>query len=220
MSVLTLAPTETERLQAGDRIVALDDTHLTPAHIVAAPASPDGTVPLINLIGSGTTWRLYPDSQIAQSLTIERDDPAPAPPRRPFRRTRHGLTLVRVDEERWITEDGRYVVDRQGGYLTECEHPHPVKLTAGRREAIRAAIAYSESQARQNFGDAAVDAVRAHKAGYVCEGGQEHEYALWTAWPADTTGQIAAGGDPVTGRNDKLDDTWQELANHLARGSR
>lgn len=80
MSTLTIPR---DRLHAdllpGDRITAIDDTPLRRVAIVELPSvavsfGGPRAVRLRNALDTDTDWNLYPDSQVADHVTVERDD--------------------------------------------------------------------------------------------------------------------------------------------------
>lgn len=173
----------TTDLRAGDRITAIDGRPLPAPRTVAGPAI-GGAVPLVNALGGHTAWHLYPDTQVLEHITVDRNQPAPKP-WRPRTSRRYGVTLTtREGYGGWFTTDGRYEVREECELLSECENPHPVRVGRELRERITAELRrgyYLALCAR--FGQGAVDAVRDGRAGYHCPGGQEHQDGrAWNIW--------------------------------------
>lgn len=189
-------------------------------HTVTRPAGPPA-VRLVNPIGQ-SIWNLYPDS--VQTVTIEREtpesdppapepDPVPEPPAKRKRRAvsrRHGVVLARRGRDGWFTEDGRFEVREEYELLTECENPHPVRIGSYLREKITAELRQGHyAYACGVFGQAAVDAVRAGRRGYHCEGGREHHYTAWNIWDHEH-------GDYLSGTNCAAYGTFADAARALA----
>lgn len=141
--------------------------------------------------------------------------PAPAKQWKPQRQTRYGLTLVGGNGY-WETEDGRYVVQYDDEFLTECEEPHPVRLGRAGTERLRRLLAEHGERwfvSRHGPGQAALDALRQGKRGYYCPGGEEHTYGMWAAWRGDANWDDLISG----GRYETRDEAWAALASYLAR---
>lgn len=98
---------------------------------------------------------------------------------------KYGTPLVRQDDGTYQTEDGRYEVASQEDYVTVCDNPHPVR---GRRYPYR--------------------------AGYYCEGGEEHYYTRWHIWDLQE-GEYAFGDSP--GAYDSFKEAALQLTVELAR---
>jgi hypothetical protein len=76
VATLTLPVDRLAELGPDDLITAIDGRTLGRPLTVAERMDADGAVPLVNPLGTGTRWRLYPDTAVAESVTIERPEEA------------------------------------------------------------------------------------------------------------------------------------------------
>lgn len=81
------------------------------------------------------------------------------------------MKLISQGDRRYVSEDERVVVEFQGGFVTECDAPHPVRVLASEFET------WAEYYKRglRSFG-------ATQKGKYVtwlCPGIQEHTYSMW-----------------------------------------
>jgi hypothetical protein len=109
-------------LKPGDKLVAIDGHTLPVAREVKDPkhlVNGQSAVSLVNALGTGTEWNIYPGNVI--EVTIERPEPKP---KRPVSQTRYGLRLTHGVG--WESEDGVFRVG-PGEAWTECDHAHPMR---------------------------------------------------------------------------------------------
>lgn len=108
------------------------------------------------------------------------------------------MNLKRKEAGCYVTDDGRYEVSK-GHVFTECDAPHPVRISRQDRDDIRRAHQSGASRewldARQRHPWAALDAVRAGKRGYFCEGGEEHVRDSWGVWDLAKDDYVPGGED-------------------------
>ncbi len=219
MATITIPRSQIADVRTGDVIVAIDGHPTRRQLTVQAPytrlAYGAHGVRLVNPLGTATEWVLYPDTQVEENITVERRDVAPATPMvpaaapapvapKPQRRTKHGLTLV-GGAGYWVTQDGRYVVQINDGYLTFCDEAHPVRFTPKlRAEVLRRPHLYPDAVFPASTG----------ARGYRCPGGAEHSYERAVIHDNEV------GDYPVwsegSGGYDGVDDAWAALAAHLA----
>ncbi len=188
MSTLVLTRDRIGDLRAGDRIVGIDGR----ATSMLVMAGLDAGGPGVRLDPERPTvidWYLYPDSHVADHVRVERPDP----PRRqrvvrPARRTVDGVTFVSDGKGLWTTEDGRFAVHKDFAGYTECQHPHPVRLTPAMIEHAEAA-GYTVSWAQP-----IITAARMGERGYWCPGFADHQNPdEWIA--VDLRAQEVVGGE-------------------------
>lgn len=193
-------------LQRGDRIVAIDGHDLRQPREVANPrhwVDGDRAVSLVNALGTVTEWNLYPAN--VETVTVERgadpvEQPEPQPeapkatekPHKPRRRYFGDLTLISEGEGRWVTEDGRYRVERNDDHVTECDGPHVMRLPR------------SEWTSGWDEKRHMMKTVK----GYQCEGGVEHLYSAWGVWDVEI--------DDYLERQSDWTETMHESAEYLA----
>ena len=87
VETFTLARADLHLLNPGDRITAIDGRPFSwyPLTVAARPDA-RGAVPLVNRLGTDSEWWLYPDTQVMDSVTVERGEPdatEPAPAAEP-----------------------------------------------------------------------------------------------------------------------------------------
>lgn len=104
---------------------------------------------------------------------------------------RYGTPLVRQPNGVYLTEDGRYEVTSDDGYMTTCDNPHPVR---GRK------LGYG--------------GVLSSHQGYYCEGNADHYYTRWHIWDWELD-EYAFGDSP--GAYETFGEAAQELTRELAR---
>ena len=122
MGTLTFRATEVDRIRKGDRITAIDGRD-----VAFTVVKPYGPLPGSEVMAIGVTMpngrdvNIYPDQNIAESVTIERAD------RKPATRTIDGVRFIKTGDKYWETEDGKYVVAYEEAGVTTCEFPHPMR---------------------------------------------------------------------------------------------
>jgi len=97
-----------------------------------------------------------------------------------------GVRFTRQDNGVWISEDkdGRFRIESDEDNITECENEHPVRITP--------AIVKSVREQTRLWCQAARFAVADGQRGYLCPGGQEHNYTTWHVWD-DEKGDFVGG---------------------------
>jgi hypothetical protein len=108
------------RLRRGDRVTAIDGRERDTSLILTITGGWTGKGFPYRL-PNGITGTLYPDTHLADTLTVER----PAP--KPRRRTVDGLTVEALGPGAWKTLDGRWEITYQEQGYGECENPHPMR---------------------------------------------------------------------------------------------
>lgn len=193
----------TKSLRKGDVIVALDGHRLPKAVEVTRHIEndPDGTV-IVEV-------KQRPESVISPKRYLRQKRAEVGK-----RVTLAGLKLIKLDDEHYVTEDGRYEVYRDA-FPTECEAPHPVKMTRKLRDEILRdkrlwcfeAVYAAENYLRHVYN---YDTGRSPQVkGYMCPGGEEHHYYQWTAY--DTLDQ----GLEIGHWQDTPTDAADDLRRHL-----
>lgn len=101
------------------------------------------------------------------------------------------MRLISEGNQRYVSEDGRVMVELDSTFETECDEPHPVRM---RMDALRAA--YSRDEHGQRAFDKFVhntkvfggrEITKLTKEGWVtyltwhCDGGEVHNYSMWTS---------------------------------------
>ncbi|MFD8654975.1 hypothetical protein [Streptomyces mirabilis] len=185
MTTLTLEPLA---VRPGDLLTAIGHITLTPMTIDREPVAGELTTTLHLQApkGSSIEWQRYIEPGV--QVTVDRPEPKAAVQAKrkrevtyPRRVRFHGVPLLQQykGEQYYLTEDGRYAVQYDEGYITECEVPHPVRYS---KEIVEAAFTdgytpgYSLPwEARQQI---RYD-VNQGRMGYYCEGGAEHTYGMW-----------------------------------------
>ncbi len=177
MLTLTLTPDRLNEVQPGDRLVGLNGSALSrPLTVVGALAELPGGVQAIALrTPHGTPANLYPDTHVDRGVTVERDEPTAVQPRRPAVRTFHGVRFASDGTGSWWTGDRRYEIRKGFGGLTECEADHPVRIT-------RALAEHAHENRDTGWAQPILEAIRAGRRGFICEGGSEHSYDEWEVW--------------------------------------
>lgn len=126
---------------------------------------------------------------------------APKQPRKPRTATRtiDGIKWVSKGDERWESEDGRYDIEHVHDFETECEVPHPVRITPAMAAEVRKAVATDYRPAVEHrYGREVVTAVEEGRRGYHCEGGQVHFYSQWVAGPTNVNSVVIIRSDTFT----------------------
>lgn len=178
MAVITLTPDQLDQLRPGDRLTHINGADLLRALTVVAKLAPmpnrSGTLAVEMRTPQGTPAHLYPDTHVDTSVTIERDEPAPARPRRPRVASRRvaGLTFTSDGHGSWFTDDRRYEISRQIAGWTECEQDHPVKITP-------ALLARARENRGTGWAQHILTAAGQGRSGYLCPAGTEHAYERW-----------------------------------------
>jgi hypothetical protein len=139
---------------------------------------------------------------------------------------RHESHDGKVGTFAYTTEDGRYTI-RQDWFGSYCMDPHPVRISADHRKAIRAALAEHNYRAYDVIRFArvedkdgispdsdAIHAVAEGKRGYHCPGDQEHVHWAWTVW--DNERDDYAGNTGVN-EYETLKDAKEYLASWIER---
>jgi hypothetical protein len=186
----------TREIRKNDKIMAVDGhvlRHNNP--VVAQVIDTEGHSVHVHVKVDDHTI-VTPDRYLPyKEVTVERT-------KRPTRRTFEGITFIKQDDGSWQTEDGEWTIGYVDDFETECDAPHPVKISAETRAAF---WADSEWDRNTKWDFDIATAIRDGKKGYYCEGGKPHFYALWVA--GDT------GGSDVVNREEAFVDS----ARHLAR---
>lgn len=102
---------------------------------------------------------------------------------------KYGTPLVRQPNGVYLTEDGRYEVTSDDGYLTTCDNPHPVR-------------------GKKGWG------AQPNRQGYYCEGGADHYYTCWHIWDLELD-DYAFGDSP--GAYETFKEAAEALTRELAR---
>lgn len=101
-----------------------------------------------------------------------------------------GIVLKRQANGKYLTEDGNYEIGQESA-ITQCDAPHPVRISARTFRQIREGIdAVGVDRApyyvldKYNYRPIkpVVWAVYNYKKGYYCEGGEDHDYWFWYVW--------------------------------------
>lgn len=213
MVTLEIPADQLYAIAAGDRVIAVDGQAVGPITVESGlNATGVNGVKTVYDSPSGAARYLYPDA-VGTAVTVERG--AVEPERKQRKRPtsviirRYGFPLVRDRAtDCYRTEDGRYQIWYNEGYLTSCEAPHPVRLS----EESRARIL--ENRHRRIIPWEATWAARNDKSGYLCPGGAEHEYARWVIWDFDTDDYVNCD----VGGFDTLAEAARELASEIGAG--
>ncbi len=178
-NTFTVTPAELDRLRPGDVITHFDEVGVGPITVTSHLARLDDYGPLClpGRYPSTTSGlvHIYPDTCLAAEIHVTRPHTPTA--RRSVKTTRtvNGVTLLRVGDKQWRTEDGQFeIVYGFGGY-TQCEEDHPVRITAHLAASAREAQGTSWAQP-------ILKAIAAGRRGYLCEAGNEHPYNMWQVW--------------------------------------
>lgn len=110
-------------------------------------------------------------------------------------------------EHGWVTEDGRFEIEYDDTFETECDHAHPMQVTQSDIRRYR-----QHGHQHGNGNDPAFQAIREGRKGWLCEGDEIHFYGQWVAGTVDD-------GDVIT-RTDTLKDAMQDVAHFVRTGSR
>ena len=197
-------------VRPGDRVVAVNGRPLPWVLVVEEVLDGGRSARVTPPHPTPVEWRLYADRDLDVQTATEpaptAPEPQPAPeplaaaskPRRPHRvpsKTVEGIRLLSGGGGHWASEDGRYGVQQEWG-LTFCEDQHPARLNAdSRREVLANPRAYSTAK---------VEAARRGARGYLCPGGQEHAYPVWTAWAPGARGADLSAADSMSEALDVL----------------
>lgn len=106
-----------------------------------------------------------------------------------------GVELLKLSDTQYKTLDGRFEIYRDDEFETECDEPHPCRVTKNMRETygrIRE-DAHNRNEAphitKQRmvaaFGSAAYDAYQTGARGWYCYGNESHWYSQWVAWAGE-----------------------------------
>lgn len=103
-----------------------------------------------------------------------------------------GVPLVKIDEAHYRTPDDEFEIYRDDEFETECDGPHPCRLTKKMRHDIEARYynyplgeARRVSEARAIHGPNAFNAWQEGHKGWYCEGNETHWYSQWVAWTGE-----------------------------------
>lgn len=123
------------------------------------------------------------NSQLVPTITVQRPD---QPPQERVIRRRCGEGYVTSQGDgTWITEDGRFEIQRCDETPHECVEMHPMKITPALREAIR--------KNPEHYPQDALEAVEARRKGYTCPGGATHYTGIsWAAWNVAEKAYVSA----------------------------
>jgi hypothetical protein len=128
-----------------------------------------------------------------------------------------GVELIKIEDGLYRTPDGEYEVYRDDEFETECDDPHPCRLTNKMREEIAARFYDSNlsereraSYARAIHGPNAFAAWQEGRKGWYCEGRESHWYSQWVAWTGSDRGWSGEWCDTLT-------DATEYLRDHLAK---
>lgn len=132
----------------------------------------------------------------------------PATRKRTATRTIDGIKWISKGDKQWESEDGRWAVEYVDDFETECDVPHPVKITAADRAAFHAATSWDRLN---NWPQHVRMAIEDGKRGYYCDGGEVHHYGQWVSG--------AVSGEPqVIIRDDTFEGAASAVARHIATG--
>lgn len=194
MAVIVLE--DPRQARVGDRLTGIDGVTIKPMKIDQMPVAWDNGTTVLHLEapkGSQIEWQRYLDP--GQTVTVERAEPqgeARAPrAKREVRYPRsvrlHGVRLLQQyqGEQYYLTEDRKYAVQYDEGYMTECDGPHPVRYSP---KVIAHALSNkggtdTEFSATMNMSWELRQQIRYDlsqgRKGYLCPGGKEHSYGMW-----------------------------------------
>lgn len=198
MPTLTLPVREVRK---GDVITAVDGYALPETRTALDGYVTDHTgVPVRNEAGGPAEWWMYEGNH--EAVTVEREEPNPRPQRKARRSVVPGVWIVAEGDGRWVSEDGRWSIERDDGNVTECQGPHPVRLTrdmidSARREPTRLGS------------DAILSLAGRDARGYLCPGMQEHTYTTWGVWDVERDDYLGSSG------NRSFTEALELLAAHL-----
>lgn len=227
MMAHTLTADHLDRLQPGDIIIAIDGEDLDRPVTVEAALGATG-VPGVKLAPahpSAVEWYLYP-AMVGDSVTVQRGEvAAPRRERRKVTIRKYGVPLVRDGHGAYRTEDGRYEVQLNDGYESECDAPHPVRIGREMYLLVSSALNGSADQAARDafhfverwYGWPYLRAVRAGRDGYLCPGGATHFYSKWVVWDNKIDDYLGGSAEVF----DRFGDAARSLTRHLetARGT-
>lgn len=117
------------------------------------------------------------------TITVQR--PTRPPQTRVIRRICGNGHVTSQGDGTWITEDGRFEIQRCDETPHECMEMHPMKITPALREAIR--------KNPEHYHEDAVEAVRTRSKGYTCPGGVTHYTGIsWAVWDIEAEAYVSA----------------------------
>lgn len=128
MTTLTLTRDQLGQLRKGDKVTAIDGRAVE--YTVAAKLAPihhGGPLAVaLHLAGRVEPVNLYPDTHMADVVTVERKEP------RTVLRHFGDLTLVKHGDRDWRSEDGRWQIAYEEAGVSDCHSPHPISAGRGR----------------------------------------------------------------------------------------
>jgi hypothetical protein len=152
--------------------------------------------------GTGWFYSVRPvDHELAQLALAQQ-----AARKRTATRIVDGIRWTR-SEHRWVTEDGRFEIQYDDDFETECDAPHPMRVSQSDIKRYR-----QHGHQHGHGNDPAFKAIRDGRKGWLCEGGEIHFYGQWVA---GTVGDV----DVIT-RTDTLKDAMQDVAHFVQTGHR
>jgi hypothetical protein len=113
--------------------------------------------------------------------------------------TLSGHRMLKTDEDRYVSLDGRFAVEADHTHITDCEDRHTVRITSkdralyykmladkgGHHRAVAMVTGHDWADACRDYGQRWFDyEVNKYKVirGYMCPGGVEHNYTQWIAF--------------------------------------
>lgn len=152
-----------------------------------------------------------PHSPLIALLKAEPEEVSEAPqkPRKPRTRTVEGITLVSQGNHYWKSEDGNYTIEYDDTFETECDTPHPVKISAATRRWWAGLTSHERAHVPSDLRFALEDG----KKGYYCLGGRVHHYSLWVAY-SEIKGDVIIRAETfgealdALGRHIRTGETW------------
>lgn len=142
------------------------------------------------------------------TITVQR--PAKPPQSRLIRRRCGNGHVTSQGDGTWITEDGRFEIQRCDETPHECMEMHPMKITPALRDEILKTPVHYPAEA--------LEAVQARKKGYTCPGGTTHYTGVsWAVWNVEEEAYVSAL-EPTGTLKDMLLDfaEWRAKQNGLA----
>jgi hypothetical protein len=121
-----------------------------------------------------------------------------------------GIKWISQGNKTWLSEDGLWALEYIDDFTTECENPHPVKISNEYRKKFFATLPHERSM---KFSMEVRFVIQEGKRGYYCEGGMTHYYGLWVSGAAPGT-----TGPEVIIRAETFKEAAQAVAEHLNTG--